>query len=126
MATRRYPRRLVLRWTLGVVEDSALGSYRHHSPLWQAAIISLFTPRGPSTICGFVVSVVIDPFKRVILRWPSPHICEKVFTPHPSIAHLNPSLSVVFMAVVLRLLAAVFKPPPCRMLRRISHAMLTF
>lgn len=78
----------------------------------------------PLAICGFVVSVVIQAFNRMLCRWAWPHIVIKHLKRiSPSLADFNSSAAIVMVSAVVFILAATNHVTPDTVFRTFGEAV---
>ncbi len=76
----------------------------------KTSIISLFLRSCPSTIIGFIITVIIYPVKCVLQTWSSTHILKEVvksFAAQPSTRNPYPSTAVVLVGHNSRVATAI-------------------
>ena len=92
-----------------------------------SSVPSLFSRRGPSTISGRVIAIVVDAVKRVLLGRTCAHVgVERRETSAPSFADANPSSSVVSEPLAVWVFAPVNHVRPREVFVSAVHAMLAF
>ena|SRR5215467_15713105 len=73
---------------------------------FAAFVLLLFEVGGPTAIAWFVVAVIVDALKRVVV-WSWSHVGVKVFELLPALADFDAASTIVFVAWVVGVLAAL-------------------
>ena len=88
-----------------------------------SSIPALRRPTGPSTVCGGVASVIVDPVERCFRCGALAHISYEVPKITPSVADANPTTSVVFPCGVARICCPLNHSDPDIISRRLTQTM---
>lgn len=89
-----------------------------------AAVSRLLFVSGPPTIIRSVVSAIVDPIQRVVIRWRLSHIfSESLKRIAPPGANRDADIPIVLIASRLGVEASVFHSCPSRVKASIRHAM---
>ena len=100
------------------------GSAINRHPPIESGITCLFSFGGPSTILGFVISIIVDAINGVKWGWFWSHIFHKsIKTIHPSLANLDTSTTVNRKFMMDRVVAPLLHGSPCLVFKRLSHVM---
>ncbi len=86
------------------------------------SVLRLFFPRGPTTVTGFVVPVVVNALNRH-LWWSWPHVREKVLKCKPSITDLYSSTAIPVVVAFVRICCALLDAIPNFVFGTIRRAM---
>lgn len=88
-----------------------------------AGVVALLFARRPSTVSGFIVSVVVDPVK-FITRRARPHVCvEGREVVQPFRVDAYPATAVSVVMVVLGVFASILGALPSSVLSGVTHAV---
>lgn len=102
-----------MTWSIAKIPNTRIASLCGHR-----LISDLFFLRCPTTIRGFVIAIVVNTINRVLRRWFTSHIGEKinkVFS--PSVAYGNSPASISFISCCLWISAAMNYSYPCFIFR---------
>ncbi len=87
-------------------------------------VCSLFIARYPLAIAGFIVSIDIYSFNRMVITWSCPQVAVKSLKRmNPSIANSYSTPSIKWVSAFLRVVASSFHATPNFVLRRVGHAV---
>lgn len=75
-------------------------------------VVVLFACGCPVTVAGFVVAIVVLPFKSVFRRWLCAHVRVEVGKVAPPLADSYPASAVTLIARILRVRAALYHARP--------------
>lgn len=90
--------------------------------LWSP-IPMLLPSCGPTTIGGFVISIIVYTIQRMCGRWFLPHISVKVFKLLPTFAHFNAASPVIFESHVISVCASLPHAAPSNINGRVGLSM---
>ena len=92
-----------------------------------AIVAELFSAKRPAAIIRRIISIVVNTIQRVFRRWRIPHVShERGKGSPPFSAHLNPSASIVMVAGVVRVFAALHHASPAMVKRVIAKRVCGF
>src|SRR5262245_27625895 len=98
--------------------DTGTGRVMILLSLLSSFVVCLFCWCRPSTIGGFVVAVVVDALDPQAVRT-STHISQEVLVLIPAFAHRDASTTIIFVAVEVRIVAALSNGYPRPILDRV-------
>jgi len=80
-------------------------------------IVVLLSSGSPFAILGRVAQVIILAIKRVLVRWATPHVSQKVFKAIPSVTHFDSTFAIIRIALVTRIITSTAYGLPNRIFR---------
>ena len=86
-------------------------------------VIILFFSGGPSTIAGFIISVIINSVKRMFGSWRITHISKEISKIMPVITYRNPSSAIIIKRWVNRVFTSLEHCSPNMINRKFAHTM---
>lgn len=91
-----------------------------------AGVVGLFKVIGPSAVIWAITLIIVNPIHGVIIPWPRPHVCQKVFKGFtPARANANPPTTIEGVLRVVGVVTSLIHRAPSVMFWRSGHAVFS-